>query len=298
LRALNPDVLSKNAEVLPSRPVLKKAKAWIMEFSGDAEYSGPNPPDGAMINYYLKKRHIFGTLKLEVYDGKGKLIKILPTTKHKGINRIYWDMRLKPPKVAPSPSLSAGILVGPMLPKGTYKVKLIKGKETYEGKIDVKDYPLQKYSKEEREIRHKAIMELYRMQERLAYIVDTINELVKQSEEKKEKSGKKLKKELAAFLKELKDFRCQLISGGMLQADRLREKVIGLYRSILSYGGKPTDAQLRYFKWLGEEMKKEGGKFKNIINRKVPAMNLKLKRKRIKPLHILSFEEYKKKEEK
>ncbi len=98
LRALNPDVLSKSAEVLPSRPVLKKAKAWIMEFLGDGQYSGPNPPNGAMINYYLKKRHIFGTLKLEVYDGKGKLIKTIPTTKHKGINRVYWDMRLKPPK--------------------------------------------------------------------------------------------------------------------------------------------------------------------------------------------------------
>ena len=33
----------------------------------------PNPPNGAVITYYQRARHLFGTLKIEVLDAKGKL---------------------------------------------------------------------------------------------------------------------------------------------------------------------------------------------------------------------------------
>jgi hypothetical protein len=29
---------------------------------------GPNPPSDAVITYYLKKRHIFGDMKIEAFD--------------------------------------------------------------------------------------------------------------------------------------------------------------------------------------------------------------------------------------
>ena len=35
-------------------------------FNGDAEFVGANPGDGAVITYYLKKRHMLGDLRLEV----------------------------------------------------------------------------------------------------------------------------------------------------------------------------------------------------------------------------------------
>ena len=30
----------------------------------------PNPPDAALITYYQKKRHIFGKMKIEIFDAK------------------------------------------------------------------------------------------------------------------------------------------------------------------------------------------------------------------------------------
>ena len=34
-------------------------------------FSGPNPPNGAVITYYQKSRHLFGKLKIDILDDKG-----------------------------------------------------------------------------------------------------------------------------------------------------------------------------------------------------------------------------------
>ena len=59
-------------------------------FNGDAEFVGPSPRDGAVITYYLKKRHMIGDLKLEVYDAQGALLTTIPGGKRRGINRVEW----------------------------------------------------------------------------------------------------------------------------------------------------------------------------------------------------------------
>ena len=38
-------------------------------------FVGPNPPDEAVITYYQKKRHIFGDLKIEVFDPAGQTVR-------------------------------------------------------------------------------------------------------------------------------------------------------------------------------------------------------------------------------
>lgn len=42
-------------------------------FGSDDEFVGHNPSDAATIDYWLKKRHLFGDLKIEVYDTLGDL---------------------------------------------------------------------------------------------------------------------------------------------------------------------------------------------------------------------------------
>jgi len=41
---------------------------------GDATYSGPNRPTDAFIPYYQRSRHIFGDLKIQIFDAQGKLV--------------------------------------------------------------------------------------------------------------------------------------------------------------------------------------------------------------------------------
>ena len=65
-------------------------------------FTGPNPPDAALITYYQSKRHIFGKMKLEILDSQGKVVDTLPPNSRRGISRVEWSMRLKAPRVPPA----------------------------------------------------------------------------------------------------------------------------------------------------------------------------------------------------
>ncbi len=105
LRRLTKAVLESDVALLGTRPAQMRIPAAVQEFPGDDEFVGANPSSGAPITYYLKKRHMFGGLTLEVLDQKGSLLTTLPGGKRRGINRVSWNMRMKPPKVAPAASL-------------------------------------------------------------------------------------------------------------------------------------------------------------------------------------------------
>jgi photosystem II stability/assembly factor-like uncharacterized protein len=65
LRNLTPDLLAKDAVFVQGRPVQQRLNAFGGWAEGNASFSGTNPPDGALITYYQKKRHIFGRMKIE-----------------------------------------------------------------------------------------------------------------------------------------------------------------------------------------------------------------------------------------
>ena len=85
----------------------------------------------AQITYYQKGRHIFGDLKIEIFDQDGKLVDTVAGSKHRGLNRASWGMRVKPPAVAPAASALFEAAQGPRVLPGTYTVKLTKGDQTY-----------------------------------------------------------------------------------------------------------------------------------------------------------------------
>lgn len=302
LRSLNEDVLNAEAAVLPSRPSVMRETGYIQEFPGQDGYFAPNPPDGAVITYYLKKRHIFGSLNIEILDSEGNLVKKLPTTKRKGINRVFWNMRLRPPKTASARGLSGAMFSqGPRVAEGTYTVRLVKGDKAYTGKIELMADAATGHSPEDRKLRHEIIMKLYTMQEHLAYVADTLATLREQAtqlleEFKKQKKQSGLQKKLEAFISAISEFRGRLVQEkGFLAGDKLREKVLELYGSILGFGGRPTEAQMRYVDFLAEELKKADLEFQSFRGKKLEPINSALIRVGKKPFNVITEEDYRKK---
>ena len=113
---------------------------------GGAMFSGPNPPDGAVITYYQKKRHLFGKMKIEILDAQGKLVDTLPPNKRRGINRVNWPMRLKAPRVPPAATAAFEASEGPRVLPGTYTVKMTRGKDTYTTELKMGLDPRAKFS--------------------------------------------------------------------------------------------------------------------------------------------------------
>src|SRR5260370_37682534 len=98
---------------------------------GNALFTGQTLHGAAVITYYQKKRHIFGKMKVEVFDAQGKLVDPLSANSRRGISRVDWLMRLKPPRVPPAASAAFEAAFGPRVIPGTYTVKMSRGKESY-----------------------------------------------------------------------------------------------------------------------------------------------------------------------
>jgi len=300
LRKISDEILNSDVAILPSRDAVMRTPSRVQEYEGDEDFYGENPPGGAFVNYYLKRRHIFGDFKLSVYDKDGKIIQELPASKSKGINRAGWSMRYKPPKGASAPGLSGAMIAsGPIVAPGEYTVKLKKKDKIYTGKIKLIPDPIAGHSEKDREIRRKAVMGLYQMQEDLGFIADSVYDLVKQAKDKKEKTNRNsVKKKLNEFIEKFDNFHKNIVQRkGLMTGGKLREKVMGLYSSIISYGGKPTESQLFNKNILKDKIEEVREIYDSLIEKDLEKMNNYLKSKKLKQLKLMTREEYEKEPE-
>ncbi|MBD3233528.1 MAG: glycosyl hydrolase [candidate division Zixibacteria bacterium] len=297
IRQLNSVVLASDVHLFESIPASFRTPIYKQHFPGNGEFVGGNPSEVAFIDYYLKKRHLFGDLSVEIYNSEGDLIKALPGGKRKGINRVKWYMRRKPPKVARSATLGMGVF-GPAAPEGTYSYNLNKGKSSFSGSLELVSDPTSPHSLDDRQLQQKTVMELYDMQESLAYIAEAISDAREQAEERIEQvsRNKRLKGDLEDFSEELYRLYETLVVAehkqGITGEEQLREKVVDLYSSVNMYGGKPTESQLALVPVYRQQIAEAEDEFNNIIDTELNRLNAKLEKNKILSIELLSREEF------
>ena len=297
IRKLNQQTLESKVAFLETRPAQARFLRFAQDFPGDDEFVGSNSPDAAIITYYLKDRHVFGDLKIEVYDAEGKLISTLPGGKRKGINRVVWYTRLKPPKTAPSPQLAGGALFGPTIPQGTYTIKMIKGNETFSSQVKIVPDSTLPHSEEDRQLQYTTTMKLYQMQEELAYLADSTTSLRDQAKDRAGKlsKGDETAKALNAYADKIDKFHKTLVAtkeGLITGEEQLREKVVEMYQFVSNYGGRPTNSQIENTAKLEKEIKKAEATFATITGKELENLNAKVKNKKLEPLKVASKEEW------
>ncbi len=303
IRALTPELLAKDLVMLPSRPSVLALPAGEQRFDGDSEFKGRTLPEAAAIVYYQKKRHIFGDLKLGIYDAKGQMLTSLQGDKRRGLNRVQWPERGKPPKVPPAAGLVENeyVFYGPQVQEGTYTVKLTKGKETYSSEVKLVPDPRSKSTAAERELQHKTVTQLYDMLAQLTYIVDATSELREQARQRAAAaSDDKLKEQLSGLAQKLEDFRSSLVSvkeGGMITGEKkLRENLGELYGAVNAYSGRPTQSQIENTTVLQKKLDDAGAQFQSIATSQIPPLNTALQGKSLEPLKVTSREDWDKKQ--
>ena len=299
LRQITQEILASNVALFESRPTYLTVQTGQQEFNGHDEYVGPNPSEVATITYYLKRRHIFGDMRLEIYNAEGELIKTLAGGKRKGINRVDWPMRLKPPKVPPAKTLAFGALFGPLVEPGTYTARLIKGADTLETNIEIRYDPRYPHTEADRRLQHETVMKLYHMQERLAYLAAAVTEARDAARERAEalKKGDGLAKDLRRFADELDALHKTLVatrSGAITGEEQLRERVVSLFGAVNSYGGRPTQSQLQRVGTLEQELGDANARFQRVIAKRLGSLNSKLKKKKLAEIEILTEEAFRK----
>ena len=301
LRALTPDQLAKDVVMLPSRPSLLKIPAYGGYMEGDDLFVAGAVDDVASITYYLKKRHIVGDSKVEIYDPQGNLVSTIPAGKRRGINRVEWPMRMKAPKMPAGSSIvmSGGAFFGPRAPEGTYTVKLIKGKETYTSKIELAPDPRATYTAEDRTLQQKTVRRLYDMLADFTFLTDRVKSLRDQANARAEKLSGADKKKLTAFANKLDEQYKTLVAtreGGWLSGEeQLREQIGTVYGAVNGFDGRPTESQLGEAERLAGVLAKKVSWF-DTTAKELADINRNLASKKLDTLTVLSREEWEKQE--
>jgi len=276
LRSITSELLAKPFAFLPAKKQIIKGGGMFQDFSSAGEFVGGNPSSNAQIMYYMSKRHMVGDMKLMIYDEAGKLVSELVPGKQRGINVVEWVTRLKAPKAKMGTTLSGGAFIGPSLPEGMYTVKVIKGTETFETKIELAADPNSAYSKEERLLQQKTVLQLYALTERLGKMGTTLDFWITESKKSIAKNELPANK-LTPFIQKCEALYKTLIStdkGGIFAGDeQLNEKLIELYGNVNSFPGKPSQSQLDRTLYFEKEIEDAEAKFKLIQSKDLPAIN-------------------------
>ena len=264
LRNLTKDILDNDVYIFKSKPV----RLTIGDFGqiGRPPVSGwvaNNRPSVPPFQYYLKDRVTSGDVTVEIYDAANHLVQTIPGSKRKGINKVYWNLRMKAPKVASGGSkIDNSGFFAPMVLPGDYTVKLkVAGKE-YTSPLKLVHDPAQKnFSLEDRKQQYKTAMKIYSMHEQLANVVDDINGkqkmLKKALDTLQEKTGKTL---LSEYNNKLENLRGQLLATKQTSIfadeERLREKISALYLAVVLQEAAPSNLQIERVASLLQEVNK------------------------------------------
>jgi photosystem II stability/assembly factor-like uncharacterized protein len=292
IQQMTPAILNSNAHLFSVRPALRYASAFTRYGIGDKQFTGPNPPTGALITYYLKdKLDEKATLKLQIFDGAGKLVQdIERPSREKGLNRMAWNLRLGGPEVRRPPTEEQlaffGGSRGPQVLPGTYTVKLTVNDKVLEEKVEVKLDPTVNVSV-------AALQEVLDMQIKLRDMQSTINmslrfldsleSQLKQTQTTmkglQKEPDKDLMKALDDYIKELDKMEDQLSARneglGFAGRDQVADLIGNLYFT-LDVNFAPTPGQKQLFADVQPVYRTRVEEVNKFLRETLPAWNQKL----------------------
>jgi len=300
LRSLTPDLMSKEATLIEGPPTIQYFNANGGWPEGDESFNGPSRSTDAFITYYQKGRHIFGDLKIEIFDQNGKLMDTVAGSKHRGLNRATWSMRLKPPIVPPAASLLFGAAQGPRVLPGTYTVKMTKGDNVYTEPLKVVLDPRATYTVDDRKAQLELVTKLIKTFAHMSYGVSAIAGVRDAANASASKLPEKdpLRARLQHLSEESDKLRSKIVAtkegGAITGEERIREHLGQLYGDVNGYEGRPTDYQAARSDSLARELDDVIADFHKLTDAELPAINAALKKKKMEAISLLSEEDWQK----
>lgn len=272
------------------------------------EPAGENPPDGAMIDYYLGK-NASGAITLEIKDGKGTVVRryssadaappidpklkipaywVRPPqtlSKERGMHRFLWDMRYAPvPGVEPEYPMAAVYHntapepTSPWVMPGDYSVVLTVNGKNYAHPLSVKIDPRVKASTADLAQQFELSKELYEIRPTLEAVNNGLNRLSTEIGKAKERAGQNpVTAQLDALNKKLQEIAgppSRRASAAL--SLNLLEKLGTLFGNIQKVDAAPTPAVRVAVADLQREAQSIIQRWRAIESQDLPALNRQL----------------------
>ena len=290
LRALTPDLLARDAVFLPGRKPQQRMPAQGGWPEGDASFSGENPTGGAVITWYQRTRHLFGPIRLEVLDAQGKVVDTISATKRRGLNRVSWTMRVPAPRVPRAAQLAFNATQGPRVPPGTYTVRLTKGTQVLETKLEVAIDRRAPYRIAERRANFDAGMRMHALFGDMSALVDRIDGARGAIEARTRAlpQGDELGARLGGLSGRLQEVKKKVVAtkegGAITGEERIREHADLLYGAFMQWEGSPARYQLDRIDVLRRELSEVQAEFDKLASTEVRAVDEQLRHRNLPPI--------------
>jgi photosystem II stability/assembly factor-like uncharacterized protein len=281
---------------------------------------GENPPPGAIIDYFFKTAPK-DEVKLEVFDGAGKLVRSLSSKEKKeseqppewpdqvkeittipaaaGMNRYAWNLRWEPPVKIPGAFYTGIGPQGPLVQPGHYTVKLTVGSQTQSQPLEVVlDPRLKSFNGDDLQKQFDLAMQVRDANTDLHSAVNQIRELRSELKGLRQRlesdpglkalvaQADALDKKITPVEEELIQVNMKGSEANLAFPNRLNEELDSFSSSVTAGDGAPTRQQYEVFKMLRGRLDAQLAAWKQIKSNDVPAFNELIRNSNVPALYL------------
>jgi hypothetical protein len=231
-------------------------------------------------------------MKLEIIDSAGKVIDELPTSKRKGLNRVVWSMRTKPPQVPPAASLAYASTQGQRVMPGTYTVRLTKAGKVSEMPLVIGLDKRATFTMADRQAQYDAAERVKALFTRMTALTAGLNAVKAQGEALAANSATTAANTAKAqdLVTKADALRKQVVAttegGAITGEERLRENMDFAYGAITATEARPTAYALARVDALEKELGEVEAGFAALRATEAKALNIALQKSGAPPLDL------------
>jgi hypothetical protein len=261
--------------------------------SNNVRNAGMNPPNGVVINYYLKEVKENTNVSIELLDRNKKLIKTFSNkAKEKdkqldiaaGMNQLIWNLRYDSATKVRGLIIWHGNVPGPRAAPGTYFYKIKADKDSTEGSFVIKGNPVYGLSQQDYDAQFDFLLSVRDKYSAIQNALMNIGNLRKQMTDFAALQGKAMptaikqqadtiQKQMTAVEEALHQTKAKSGQDVLNFPIRLDDKISGLYDFASSGYAAPAKQVKEAYVILAGEADVQLNKLKKIMDTDVPLLN-------------------------
>ncbi|MFZ5552131.1 MAG: WD40/YVTN/BNR-like repeat-containing protein [Bacteroidota bacterium] len=259
--------------------------------------AGMNPPNGVVMNFYLKEVKDTASVTISIKDKNRKEIKTFSTKPfgkteklevNEGMNQFVWDMYYPPAEKTDGMILWNGGVDGPRAAPGKYYVEIKSGNDLVEKEFEIKANPVHQCTQADYEAQFDFLISVRDKFSEVQKTIREIREIRGQLNDFASLQGKNYPKEVKVLADSIGK-QMTTIEEALYQTKlksnqdilnypmRLNDKISGIYNYAASGNNAPTRQVKEAFAELASQADVEIQKWKKILETDITALNAKIR---------------------
>jgi len=303
IQQMNADILNKSLHVFDVNPAWRIQAGGFRQNFGTPKNAGANPPNGVVINYYLRNPGDSTKASVAIMDKDHKLIKTFSTDSkdnaqrpadkldiNKGMNQFVWNLQYPEAERIEGMILWTGVPGAITAPPGNYFAKIKSDKDSVEVPFTIKADPNYKISQEDYEAQFAFLQEVQNKFNEVQKAIKNIRTVRTQINDFTSRLGKDMPKEIKQVADSINKqmtaveetlYQTKAKSGQdvLNYPIKLNDKLGGIFDVAGSGNMAPSKQVKEAYMDIAAQVDTALARLKKILDQDVPALNEMIRQK-------------------